>query len=56
MFLEGISLIHIGKLFQRIVPVYLADLIPGVPKKVQKFEIKNLCSDSRSISKIDVIY
>ena len=29
--------------------------IPGVPKKVHKFEIKNTCSENRSISKFRVI-
>ena len=29
--------------------------IPGVPKKVHKFEIKNLCSVNRSINKVGVI-
>ena len=28
--------------------------IPGVPKKVHKFEIKNLCSEIRSMSKVGV--
>ena len=27
----------------------------GCPKKVHKFEIKNLCSEVRSINKVDVI-
>ena len=26
--------------------------IPGVPKKVHKFEIENLCPENRSISKV----
>ena len=29
--------------------------IAGVPKTVHKFEIKNLCSENRSISKVGVI-
>ena len=37
------------------VYVYIYIYIPGVPKKVHKFEIKNLCSENRSINKASVI-
>ena len=38
-------------IFNNLSKIYL----PGVPKKVHKFEIKNLCSENRSISKVSVI-
>ena len=32
----------------------VAKILPGVPKKVHKFEIKDLCSEIRLISKVGV--
>ena len=41
--------------FSRAIEVILPKTVPGVPKKVHKFEIKNLCSENRSINKVSVI-
>ena len=42
------------ELLQDLDRLNTEQLIPGVPKKVHKFEIKNLRSENRLISKIGV--